>query len=90
MLAVLVLAAAAAATEAGPTTREMERINWMEFREWVPSRIERLPRHQRVLAFRHRRRARVIGEAAHDGLADVYCHTFREGTWRRDPGRRRS
>ena len=23
-----------------PTTREMERINWMEFREWVPSRIE--------------------------------------------------
>src|SRR2546421_11341411 len=22
-----------------PTTREMERINWMEFRDWVPSRI---------------------------------------------------
>jgi len=23
-----------------PSTREMERINWMEFREWVPSRID--------------------------------------------------
>src|SRR6478672_1754968 len=23
-----------------PTTREMERINWMEFAEWVPSRIQ--------------------------------------------------
>jgi creatinine amidohydrolase len=25
---------------AGPSTREMERINWMEFREWVPARID--------------------------------------------------
>ena len=24
----------------GPTTREMERVNWMEFREWVPTKIE--------------------------------------------------
>jgi len=24
----------------GPTTREMERINWMEFREWVPAKID--------------------------------------------------
>jgi creatinine amidohydrolase len=24
----------------GPTTREMERINWMEFREWVPEKID--------------------------------------------------
>jgi len=23
----------------GPSTREMERINWMEFREWVPDKI---------------------------------------------------
>lgn len=23
-----------------PTTREMERINWMEFREWVPDKIK--------------------------------------------------
>jgi len=23
----------------GPSTREMERINWMEFREWVPAKI---------------------------------------------------
>src|SRR3954467_131172 len=23
-----------------PTTREMERINWLEFAEWVPSRIQ--------------------------------------------------
>src|SRR3954470_6945970 len=23
-----------------PSTREMERINWMEFGEWVPSKIE--------------------------------------------------
>src|SRR2546423_15063720 len=22
-----------------PSTRELERINWMEFREWVPARI---------------------------------------------------
>src|SRR5438445_12449352 len=30
---------AAAADQNGPTTREMERINWMEFREWVPGKI---------------------------------------------------
>jgi creatinine amidohydrolase len=24
----------------GPSTREMERINWIEFREWVPSKIK--------------------------------------------------
>jgi creatinine amidohydrolase len=23
----------------GPTTREMERVNWLEFREWVPAKI---------------------------------------------------
>jgi creatinine amidohydrolase len=23
----------------GPTTRELERINWMEFRDWVPAKI---------------------------------------------------
>src|SRR5688572_25715705 len=35
------LALAQASPASGqPTTREMERINWMEFREWVPSRIE--------------------------------------------------
>ncbi|PYK36689.1 MAG: creatininase, partial [Verrucomicrobia bacterium] len=22
-----------------PSTREMERINWIEFREWVPAKI---------------------------------------------------
>jgi creatinine amidohydrolase len=41
MLALLALAAAVVGAEpAAPSTREMERINWMEFREWVPSRIE--------------------------------------------------
>ena len=39
MLLFLLLAAAGAA-EPAPSTREMERINWMEFREWVPARIE--------------------------------------------------
>ena len=33
------LSGAAASEPAGPSTREMERINWMEFREWVPGRI---------------------------------------------------
>jgi creatinine amidohydrolase len=28
-----------ATDQAGPSTREMERINWMEFREWVPAKI---------------------------------------------------
>ena len=31
--------AAYSADPPAPTTREMERINWMEFREWVPSKI---------------------------------------------------
>jgi creatinine amidohydrolase len=31
---------AAAAPAAGPSTRELERINWMELREWVPARSE--------------------------------------------------
>jgi creatinine amidohydrolase len=26
--------------QAEPTTRELKRINWMEFREWVPARID--------------------------------------------------
>ena len=34
------MAASPAPPGAAPTTREMERINWMEFREWVPARIE--------------------------------------------------
>ncbi len=25
--------------QSGPSTREMERINWLEFRDWVPARI---------------------------------------------------
>src|SRR3979411_2760923 len=35
----LVGAAASAAEQPSPSTREMERINWMEFREWVPAKI---------------------------------------------------
>jgi creatinine amidohydrolase len=31
---------ARAQTAAAPSTRELERINWMEFREWVPSKIQ--------------------------------------------------
>jgi creatinine amidohydrolase len=31
--------AGAAADPTSPSTREMERINWMEFREWVPGKI---------------------------------------------------
>jgi len=34
------LCAASAGAQTGPSTRELERINWMEFREWVPARIE--------------------------------------------------
>jgi creatinine amidohydrolase len=26
--------------QAQPSTREMERVNWMEFREWVPAKID--------------------------------------------------
>src|SRR5438270_5399002 len=29
-----------ASTSSQPTTREMERINWMEFREWVPEKVK--------------------------------------------------
>jgi creatinine amidohydrolase len=37
----LVLAGGAAPAEPNaPSTRELERINWMEFREWVPGRIQ--------------------------------------------------
>jgi creatinine amidohydrolase len=40
-LALLLAALPAPATEpTAPPTRELERINWMEFREWVPSRIQ--------------------------------------------------
>ncbi len=28
------------AEQTGPSTREIERINWMEFREWVPAKID--------------------------------------------------
>jgi creatinine amidohydrolase len=38
--AVLVLGGAAAAAAQEPSTRELERINWMEFREVVPARSE--------------------------------------------------
>jgi creatinine amidohydrolase len=31
---------APAADPPAPTTRELERINWMEFREWVPARVD--------------------------------------------------
>ena len=43
LLGVLLLASAAHAAEAPPTTpptRDLARINWMELREWVPSRVE--------------------------------------------------
>jgi creatinine amidohydrolase len=40
MATLAVLAALLAAAAPGPTTRELERINWMELREWVPARIE--------------------------------------------------
>src|SRR3954454_1925657 len=29
-----------ASSSSQPTTREMERINWMEFREWVPEKVK--------------------------------------------------
>jgi creatinine amidohydrolase len=35
-----VVGAAAPGDPPSPTTRELERINWMEFREWVPARID--------------------------------------------------
>jgi creatinine amidohydrolase len=42
MLGALALAGALTAVPAGgaPSSREMERLNWLEFREWVPGRIE--------------------------------------------------
>jgi creatinine amidohydrolase len=39
-LSVFVLLAPAAAAAQQPPTREIERINWMEFKEWVPSRVQ--------------------------------------------------
>jgi creatinine amidohydrolase len=42
-LCVAMLACAAAApaqTPGGPPTRELDRINWMEFRDWVPGKID--------------------------------------------------
>src|ERR1044072_4334170 len=38
-LSCLIVAVAPAADPLAPSTREMERINWMEFREWVPGKI---------------------------------------------------
>lgn len=38
LLAAMLTAGGAAAQT--PATRELERINWMEFREWVPGRVE--------------------------------------------------
>jgi creatinine amidohydrolase len=35
----LLAGSASAAEPPSPSTREMERINWMEFREWVPGKI---------------------------------------------------
>ncbi|MFN2385003.1 MAG: creatininase family protein [Thermoanaerobaculia bacterium] len=42
ILLLLSVAGAARGQPSGPspTTREMERINWMEFREWVPAKIQ--------------------------------------------------
>ena len=39
ILSFLLGPAASAAEPQSPSTREMERINWMEFREWVPGKI---------------------------------------------------
>jgi creatinine amidohydrolase len=39
-LLALALASTASAQTTGPATRELDRINWMEFREWVPDKIE--------------------------------------------------
>jgi creatinine amidohydrolase len=39
-LVALALAGSASAQPTGPTTRELDRINWMEFREWVPAKID--------------------------------------------------
>jgi len=38
-LAFLIAPTLSAAEPSSPSTREMERINWMEFREWVPGKI---------------------------------------------------
>jgi creatinine amidohydrolase len=38
-LGCLIVATATAVEPPSPSTREMERINWMEFREWVPGKI---------------------------------------------------
>ncbi len=39
-VALLATVPAGAAEPAAPSTRELERINWMEFREWVPGKID--------------------------------------------------
>jgi creatinine amidohydrolase len=38
-LGCLIASPLSAAEPSAPSTREMERINWMEFREWIPARI---------------------------------------------------
>jgi creatinine amidohydrolase len=38
-LAFLIAPTLSAAEPSSPSTREMERINWMEFREWIPAKI---------------------------------------------------
>jgi creatinine amidohydrolase len=35
----LIVSNLSAADQPSPSTREMERINWMEFREWIPAKI---------------------------------------------------
>jgi creatinine amidohydrolase len=35
----LIASSLSAADQPSPSTREMERINWMEFREWIPAKI---------------------------------------------------
>jgi len=36
----LAFVSASALAQPGPPTREMDRINWMEFKEWVPGKID--------------------------------------------------
>ena len=36
----LVILSSPAAAQTAPATRDLERLNWMEFREWVPSRVD--------------------------------------------------
>jgi creatinine amidohydrolase len=39
VIAGLLLCAASGAAQTAPPTRDLDRINWMEFREWVPARV---------------------------------------------------